>query len=255
MKKIIKYIMTDILRSRIVVIYTIVLFATTISLFGLEDNVSKGMLSLLNIVLIVVPLFSIIFSTIYIYNSAEFIELMVSQPLQRKTIWLSLMTGLALSLSLAFLLGVGLPILFFQVNFVSILMIIVGILLSISFVSISLLAAVQIRDKAKGIGMAIFLWMYFSLLFDGFVLFLLFQFADYPLERPMIFVSSLNPIDLGRILILLKLDISAMMGYTGAIFKNFFGTTLGLVISFFVLFLWIAIPSYFSTRKFNRKDL
>lgn len=247
--------MTDILRSRIVVIYTIVLFATTISLFGLEDNVSKGMLSLLNIVLIVVPLFSIIFSTIYIYNSAEFIELMVSQPLQRKTIWLSLMTGLALSLSLAFLLGVGLPILFFQVNFVSILMIIVGILLSISFVSISLLAAVQIRDKAKGIGMAIFLWMYFSLLFDGFVLFLLFQFADYPLERPMIFVSALNPIDLGRILILLKLDISAMMGYTGAIFKNFFGTTLGLVISFFVLFLWIAIPSYFSTRKFNRKDL
>jgi Cu-processing system permease protein len=180
---------------------------------------------------------------------------MVSQPLQRKTIWLSLMTGLALSLSLAFLLGVGLPILFFQVNFVSILMIIVGILLSISFVSISLLAAVQIRDKAKGIGMAIFLWMYFSLLFDGFVLFLLFQFADYPLERPMIFVSALNPIDLGRILILLKLDISAMMGYTGAIFKNFFGTTLGLVISFFVLFLWIAIPSYFSTRKFNRKDL
>lgn len=255
MKKIIKYIMTDILRSRIVVIYTIVLFATTISLFGLEDNVSKGMLSLLNIVLIVVPLFSIIFSTIYIYNSAEFIELMVSQPLQRKTIWLSLMTGLALSLSLAFLLGVGLPILFFQVNFVSILMIIVGILLSISFVSISLLAAVQIRDKAKGIGMAIFLWMYFSLLFDGFVLFLLFQFADYPLERPMIFVSALNPIDLGRILILLKLDISAMMGYTGAIFKNFFGTTLGLVISFFVLFLWIAIPSYFSTKKFNRKDL
>lgn len=255
MKKIIKYIMTDILRSRIVVIYTIVLFATTISLFGLEDNVSKGMLSLLNIVLIVVPLFSIIFSTIYIYNSAEFIELMVSQPLQRKTIWLSLMTGLALSLSLAFLLGVGLPILFFQVNFVSILIIIVGILLSISFVSISLLAAVQIRDKAKGIGMAIFLWMYFSLLFDGFVLFLLFQFADYPLERPMIFVSALNPIDLGRILILLKLDISAMMGYTGAIFKNFFGTTLGLVISFFVLFLWIAIPSYFSTRKFNRKDL
>lgn len=180
---------------------------------------------------------------------------MVSQPLQRKTIWLSLMTGLALSLSLAFLLGVGLPILFFQVNFVSILMIIVGILLSISFVSISLLAAVQIRDKAKGIGMAIFLWMYFSLLFDGFVLFLLFQFADYPLERQMIFVSALNPIDLGRILILLKLDISAMMGYTGAIFKNFFGTTLGLVISFFVLFLWIAIPSYFSTRKFNRKDL
>jgi Cu-processing system permease protein len=97
--------------------------------------------------------------------------------------------------------------------------------------------------------------MYFSLLFDGFVLFLLFQFADYPLEKPMIFVSALNPIDLGRILILLQLDISAMMGYTGAIFKDFFGTIWGLFFSFFILGLWIFVPSYFSTRKFNRKDL
>lgn len=255
MKKIIKYILTDILQSRILVIYTLVLLVTSLSLFGLEDNVNKGILSLLNIVLIVVPLFSIIFSTIYIYNSAEFIELLVSQPLQRKSLWLSFLIGLSVSLSLAFIIGVGLPVLFFQISIVGLLMLIVGVLLSVIFVTIALLAAVQIRDKAKGIGMAIFLWMYFSLLFDGFVLFLLFQFADYPLERPMIFVSALNPIDLGRILILLQLDISAMMGYTGAIFKDFFGTTLGLVFSFIILSLWIVIPAYISTRKFNRKDL
>lgn len=255
MKKIIKYILTDILQSRILVIYTLVLLVTSLSLFGLEDNVNKGLLSLLNIVLIVVPLFSIIFSTIYIYNSAEFIELLVSQPLQRKSLWLSFLIGLSVSLSLAFIIGVGLPVLFFQISIVGLLMLIVGVLLSVIFVTIALLAAVQIRDKAKGIGMAIFLWMYFSLLFDGFVLFLLFQFADYPLERPMIFVSALNPIDLGRILILLQLDISAMMGYTGAIFKDFFGTTLGLVFSFIILSLWIVIPAYISTRKFNRKDL
>jgi Cu-processing system permease protein len=75
-------------------------------------------------------------------------------------------------------------------------------------------ATVKTRDKAKVIGAAITLWLYFSLLFDGFVLFLLFQFADYPLEKPMIALSALNPIDLGRILILLQLDVSAMMGYT-----------------------------------------
>jgi len=255
MKKIIKYIMTDILQSRILVVYTLILLVTALSLFGLEDNVNKGILSLLNIVLILVPLFSIIFSTIYIYNSAEFIELLVSQPLRRRSLWLSFLIGLSVSLSLAFIIGIGIPILIFQINIVGLLMMLVGVLLSIIFVTIALLAAVQIRDKAKGIGMAIFLWMYFSLLFDGFVLFLLFQFADYPLEKPMIFVSALNPIDLGRILILLQLDISAMMGYTGAIFKDFFGTIWGLFFSFFILGLWIFVPSYFSTRKFNRKDL
>ncbi len=255
MKKIIKYIMTDILRSRIMIIYTLVLLATSLSLFSLEDNANKGLLSLLNIVLIIVPLFSLLFSTIYIYNSAEFIELLVSQPLQRKNIWLSFSIGLALSLSLAFIIGIGMPVLIFQFNAIGFLLLLVGILLSIIFVAIALWAAVQIRDKAKGIGMAILLWIYFSLLFDGFVLFLLVQFSDYPLEKPMILVSALNPIDLGRFLILLKLDISAMMGYTGAIFKDFFGTIAGVAIAFMTLALWIAIPLYYSTRKFNRKDL
>ncbi len=255
MKKIIKYILTDILQSKIIVIYTLVLLVTSLSLFGLEDNVNKGILSLLNIVLIVVPLFSIIFSTIYIYNSAEFIELLVSQPLQRESLWLSFLLGLSISLSIAFIIGVGLPIIFFQVSIVGVLILLVGVLLSIIFVAIALFAAVQIRDKAKGIGVVIFLWMYFTLLFDGFVLFLLFQFADYPLEKPMIIVSALNPIDLGRILILLQLDISAMMGYTGAIFKDFFGTTVGLGFSIIILSLWILIPALISTKVFNSKDL
>ena len=255
MKKIIKYVITDILRNRIVLVYTLFLLAASFSVFALEDNSSKGLLSLLNIILIVVPLVSIIFSTIYIYNSAEFIELLVSQPLKRKSIWLSLFGGLAASLSIAFFIGAGVPVLIYQPNIIGFTMIAVGILLSIIFVAIALLATVQTRDKAKGIGAAIMLWLYFSLLFDGFVLFLLFQFADYPMEKPMIAVSALNPIDLSRILILLQLDVSAMMGYTGAVFKDFFGTYTGILFSLLVLLLWIVLPVWYSTRKFNTKDL
>ena len=98
MKKIIKYVITDILRNRIVLAYTACLLAISFSVFSLEDNSTKGLLSLLNIILIIVPLISIIFSAIYIYNSAEFIELLVSQPLKRKAIWMSLFTGLSTKL-------------------------------------------------------------------------------------------------------------------------------------------------------------
>jgi Cu-processing system permease protein len=255
MKKIIKYVITDILRNKIVLVYTLFLLAASMSLFSLEDNNSKGLLSLLNIILIVVPLVSIIFSTIYVYNSAEFIELLVSQPLKRKAIWLSLFTGLATSLCIAFFIGAGIPVLIYQANMIGFTMILIGILLSIIFVAIAMLATVKTRDKAKGIGAAIMLWLYFSLLFDGLVLFLLFQFADYPMEKPMIALSALNPIDLSRILILLQLDVSAMMGYTGAVFKDFFGTATGLTFSFTILFLWIALPVWYATRKFNTKDL
>ena len=255
MKKIIKYVIIDILRNKIVLAYTVFLLVISLSVFNLEDNTSKGLLSLLNIVLIIVPLVSIIFSTIYVYNSSEFIELLVSQPLKRKTIWISLFTGLAVSLALAFFVGAGIPIIIYASTATGLIMLGMGLILSVIFVAIAMLASVITRDKAKGIGIAILLWLYFSLLFDGLVLFILFQFEDYPLEKFMVAASAFNPIDLSRILILLKMDISALMGYTGAIFRNFFGTKAGFLLALTALFLWIIVPVWLSLRKFTRKDL
>ena len=255
MNKIIKHIIVDILRNKIVLFYTLLLLIISFSIFNLESNTSKGLLSLLNIVLIIVPLVCIVFSTIYIYNSNEFIELLASQPLQRKRIWLSLFIGLSFSLSLAFFVGIGVPILIYQANSTGFMMFLMGLLLSIIFVSIAMLASVSTRDKARGIGAAILLWLYFTMIFDAIVLFILFQFQDYPLEKPMIIFSFLNPIDLSRIQILLKMDISALMGYTGAVFKDFFGTYMGIIVTSSVLLLWIVIPVWISTRRFKRKDL
>lgn len=255
MKKIIKYVMLDILRSRIVIAYTIFLLLLSLSVFNLEDNPAKGVLTLLNIILILVPLVSIIFSTIYIYNSSEFIELLVAQPLRRLHLWFSIFIGLSVALALAFFIGCGLPVLLYASMDVGPVLIGTGIAVSIIFVAIALLASVLTRDKAKGIGFAILLWFYFTLIFDGIILFLLFQFMDYPMEKPMILFSCLNPIDLARILILLKLDVSALMGATSATFQQFFGTGLGMLIAILVLLLWAVMPLWLSLRSFNRKDL
>jgi Cu-processing system permease protein len=130
-----------------------------------------------------------------------------------------------------------------------------GLLLSVIFVSIAMLASVTIRDKAKGTGVSILLWLYFTLLFDGIVLFLLFQFMDYPLDKAMIGFSALNPVDLSRVLMLLKMDISAMMGVTSAVFKNVFGTGIGMAFAMGIMLLWIILPLWLSVRWFNRKDL
>jgi len=221
----------------------------------LNDNPSKGLLSLMNVVLIIVPLVSIIFASIYMYNSAEFIELLVSQPLKRINLWLSFFIGLSLSLSLAFFIGCGIPVLLFAANSTGIMMIGMGILLSVIFTSIALLATVLTRDKAKGIGVSILLWLYFTLIFDGIILFLLFQFMDYPLEKAMIGFSILNPVDLSRVLILLKMDASALMGVTSAVFNDVFGSSVGMTVALFILLLWIFFPLWISVRKFNRKDL
>ena len=75
------------------------------------------------------------------------------------------------------------------------------------------------------------------------------------MEKVIVAITALNPIDLGRILILLRLDVSALMGYTGAVFKDFFGTTFGLIIAIITLFFWIVIPVWLSLIKFKKKDL
>lgn len=255
MMKIIKYVIADLLRNRTILVYTLVLLVLSISVFSMEDNADKGVASLLNIILFVVPLVSIIFSTVYLYNSSEFIELLVSQPLRRQTIWMSVFVGLAGTVSLAFLVGVGIPVILYAFMPSGIVLVLCGMILSLVFVSIAMWAAVRIRDKAKGIGLSILLWLYFALLFDAMVLFLVFQFSDYPIENAMVAVSMLNPVDISRILILLQIDVSAMMGYTGAIFRNFFGTMGGMSITVAVLLLWIAIPLGLSTRYFIKKDL
>jgi len=255
MNRIIKIILLDILKNRIVLAYTFILAILSWSSFTLEDNSAKGLLTILNVILFTVPLVSVLFATIYLYNSSEFIELLLSQPIKRRKIWLSLFAGLSTSMILAFLLGAGVPLLIYSPDIVGMMMIIIGCLISIIFVALAFLSSILTRDKAKGIGIAIMTWLFYALLFDGIVLFLLFQFSDYPIENFMVGITALSPIDLARIQILLHLDVSAMMGYTGAIFKDSFGTSAGLIVSFLLLCLWAIVPFVISLRKFKHKDL
>ena len=255
MFKLIKYVMVDILRSKVIIAYTLFLLVISLSIFNLEDNAAKGLLSLLNIILIIVPLVSLIFSTIYMYNVNEFIELLVSQPLKRTQILLSLYAGICFSLLTAFAIGAGIPVILLEGSATAYMMTITGLALTAIFVSLAILGSVITRDKAKGIGVAILMWLYFSLLYDGLLLLVMFQFSDYPLEKIMIVFCSLNPVDLARVQILLKMDISALMGYTGAIFNDFFGTYFGIIYSTVIMSAWIIFPLVIAFRKFRTKNM
>ncbi|MEI6817941.1 MAG: ABC transporter permease, partial [Bacteroidota bacterium] len=73
--------------------------------------------------------------------------------------------------------------------------------------------------------------------------------------KAVIVLASLNPIDLGRIIILLKLDISALMGFTGAVYKEFFGSNFGLIYSISIMIVWIILPLSISIKIFKKKNL
>lgn len=255
MLRIVKYVVRDILRSRIVLAYALFLMAAAFGLFNLGGDVSKGLVGLLSLVLMVVPLVSLVFGTIHFYNSYEFIELLAAQPLKRRTILLAEFLGLASALGAAFALGVGLPVALYAATPTGLTLVAVGLALTVIFIALAFLGAVATRDKARGIGVAMLLWFYFALLHGGLMLFVMFYFGDYPLEKATIGMISLNPIDLGRVIVLLQMDVSALMGYTGAMMKDLLGTAAGSTYGAGVLALWVIAPLSLALRVFRGKDL
>lgn len=255
MTGLLKYIVYDIIRNKIILAYTAFLLLVSLLLFNLEENPGKAILSLMNIQLITIPLISMIFSTIHYYNSYEFIEMLLSQPVSRSRILLSEYLGTSLALVFALILGMGIPTLCYLPGVTGFTLIITGIGLTLACISLAYWAAVRSRDKARGIGIVLLLWFYFALVYDGIVLMILFTFSDYPLEKITLILTGLNPIDLARISIMLKMDVSALMGYTGALYRDFFGSVNGVLYTGGIMLLWIVIPLVFALKGFKKKDL
>ena len=255
MIRVIKYIFYDLLRTRFTILYTAFLLVSTFAMFQVDSDSGKVVLSLLNIVLMVVPLISVVFTTIHFFNSYEFIELMLAQPINRKVIFISEYISVAVALCTAYIIGIGIPSLLFGGDPSLVTLLFTGVILTLVFVSLAFLSSVLTRDKAKAIGIALLFWFYFSLLYDGLILWIIYSFNDYPLEKVTLSLIAFNPVDLARILMLLQLDISALMGYTGAFFKAFFGSSMGFIFSASTLMIWVALPLWIALRIFSKKDL
>jgi Cu-processing system permease protein len=112
MFKIFRFITSDLLKNWMIWLYTLFLLIFTCGFFALDSHSGKALAGILNVVLLVVPLFSIIFSGIYFYNSGDFIEFLLAQPIKRKDIIYSVYLGMSLVLSLSCFVGIGLPLIF-----------------------------------------------------------------------------------------------------------------------------------------------
>lgn len=257
--KVLRYELQNVRRSRGVAVYALLLLGLTDALLRFGGGGPRAVLSLMNVVLIFVPLVSVVFGTMYLYASREFVELLLAQPVARRSLFAGLYGGLALPLGLGFLLAVGLPFLWHGAlggGATGPLLVLLGTgaLLTLIFVALAFLVALLIEDRAKGLGLAIVLWLAATAAYDAALLFVVAAFGDYPLEAPLLGLTLLNPVDLGRVLLLLRFDTAALMGYTGAVFQRFLGSAAGTLLAAAALALWLALPLALGQRRFGRKD-
>jgi Cu-processing system permease protein len=259
MLKILKYSFFDLSRSLWSYVYFFFYLLLGVVLLFLNNDLSNAVITLMNVIIILVPLIGTIFGVMYYYDSREFTELLLAQPVKRSNIFLGQYLGVALSLSLSLILGLGLPFAAYGLfesaviwNFFSLL--VSGVFLTFIFTALAFNIALSNENKIKGFGLAILLWLFLAVVYDGIFLLILVYFQEYPLDKFALGASMINPIDLSRILVLLKLDISALLGYTGAVFKQFFGTSQGTIISFAVLALWVILPVWRIIKVSTKKD-
>ncbi len=254
-----RYSALELARSWWTACYCLFFMVLAFAFFAFGEEPAQAVVSVLNVVLLVVPFVSIVMGVLSFYTAREFAELLLAQPVGRLTVFFGQYMGTAASLALAFAIGLGIPFVWYGWNAreqsgTLVALLFGGILLTFIFVALAFALAVRTENRLKALGAAIFLWLFFALVYDGLILAVIVAFSSFPLEKVLLGLIILNPLDLARILILLRLDVAALMGYTGALFRQFFGSPLGIVAASACLTVWMALAVAVGASTYVRRD-
>lgn len=258
MLKVFRYSFLDLLRSRWTLIYFLFFALASGGLTYLNGDGDQVIISLLNVVILLVPLVSMIYGLMYLYQVQDYVELLLAQPLSRRSVFSGYFGGLAAALSLAAVLGLAVPLLFVRAQALLepawLLLLTLTVVLSLIFAALAAGLVLRYDNRLKGFGWGLFLWLILAVLYDGVFLVLLMSFQAYPLEKLALVLTLLNPIDMARTLLIFQLDYSALMGYTGAVFTKFLGSGWGSFTLSGAFLVWVVVPIGLFLRRARRRD-
>jgi Cu-processing system permease protein len=242
----------------VIVGYGALFLLATLGLIRLGGGVERALPSLANLTLLAVPLVSLLVTVVFLGNARAFTEMLLAQPLGRGQLLAGLYLGLALPLVGLFLAGTGIPLaLVGGVRALvgpALLLLVAGALLTATFTALGFAVVYTFDDATRSFAAALVLWLGLTVVYDGAVLAASQALAAYPLEKPMLVVMALNPVDLARVLMLMAVDASVLLGYTGAVFQDFFGSVWGITTALASMGIWIALPYALALRRFRRMD-
>lgn len=247
-----------------------VLFAALVlglSYFGMAQSREVGFqgfarvtLSLMNLVLLIVPLTGLMLGVASIAGSGETLALLLAQPVRRSEVLIGRFIGLGAALSAAQALGFGgggvviaLNAGFSQVpGFLALTAL--SILLGWLTIAAALLVAAVWPDRLQAMSAALLLWLGMVVAYDLGVLGVTTLIRGAPLQSVLFPALLLNPVDLARVLVTLAVGSGALFGPTSAVLAGMFGSTGGLALGLAVLVLETTVPLLVAGRVFSRRD-
>jgi Cu-processing system permease protein len=254
-----RYQFREVVHSRWALVYTLLMIGVTDLLLRFSVTQRSALLAVGSAAILLVPLVTLLFAALYMYAARPFHELLLAQPISRLQLFAGTYIGTALPLCAAFVVGVSVPLLFHVphddgVGRAALIVAGIGVVLTLVCIGIALLVAAAVRDRVKGMGVLITIWLALAVLYDSAILMSAALLTAYPLDRPIVLLMTLNPIDLARVMLLLEMDAAAMMGYTGAVLTRMLGAGAGRGLGLAALAVWIVLPPVLGWRVFERRD-
>jgi Cu-processing system permease protein len=256
-------------RSRWIFLFaaTFAALALGLSYFGLAGTGHSGFqafervtASLLNLVLLWVPLASVLLATARLTGSREATGFLLAQPLTRSEALLGKYAGLLGALTLAQAVGFGGAGLVIaraagdEQAFAFAAMVGLSIALSAIFLAIGTLLAAALPDRVQALGAGLAAWLASTVLYDLAAVGLTSVLYGLPIRAILTVALWTNPVDLCRVLATAALGSRALFGPTGAVVGPFLASPLGMAAAAASLVAWLGVPLGGALAAFSRRD-
>lgn len=230
--------------------------------YGVQDF-SRTAVSLVQIVLLLVPLAALVFGGLALTPDRGAAELIYSQPVARSTILVGRMLGVWLALTAAELIGFGAAGIVVQSQagpdglwrygaLIAIAVVITGIFLALA----TMLASTNAGRRTRVLASALVVWFVTVLLFDVVALGLASMLRSGSASRLLIAATLINPIDAARTGALLAIEGTAAFGASSLALLRFTGGV-GVAASLIAASLaaWLLLPLWLASRALARADI
>jgi len=238
-----------------------------LSFFGLAQSREVGFqgfarvtLSLMNLVLLVVPLCGLLLGVTSIAGGGETLPLLLAQPVTRGEVLAGKFLGLAAALAVAQALGFGGGGLVVAFNAgadqLPGYLALTGMSLVLGWLTLAAALAIATvwPDRLKAMSFAMLLWLLMVVAYDLVVLGATTLLSGLPLETVLFPALLINPVDLARVMVTLAVGSGALFGPTSAVLVKLFGTRAGIALGAGVLVLETLVPLAIAARVFRRRD-
>jgi len=230
--------------------------------YGLQDF-ARTAVSLVQLVLLIVPLAALVFGSLALSPERGAAELLYAQPVERWTILTGRVIGLFLALAAAELLGFGVAGLAVQwysgPSGGSQFLVVVALAMALTAVFLAVAAALTSGApgrRARSLAMALVVWFVAVILFDLAALGVASLLRSGAASRLLITAALVNPVDAGRTGAYMAIEGTSAFGGASLALLRFAGgerATAALIAA--SLLLWVAVPSWIAARRLARTDL